>query len=145
MEGRVPGMFITQNTGVPGGGFNVQIRGQNSIANGNDPLYVIDGVPYTSTLLNSLGSNILGKSSNSNIGSPFNYINPSDIESIDVLKDADATAIYGSRGANGVVLITTKKGISGKHQVDINFYSGFGKVTRKNENAEYAAIPADAE
>jgi len=131
MEGRVPGMFITQNTGVPGGGFNVQIRGQNSIANGNDPLYVIDGVPYTSTLLNSLGSNILGKSSNSNIGSPFNYINPSDIESIDVLKDADATAIYGSRGANGVVLITTKKGISGKHQVDINFYSGFGKVTRK--------------
>jgi len=131
LQGRIPGMLITQQTGVPGGGFNIQIRGQNSIANGNNPLYVIDGVPYTSTLLPSLGSNILGGiNSLGNVGSPFNFLNPADIESIDVLKDADATAIYGSRGANGVVLITTKKGKVGKTTIDLNAYSGIGKVTR---------------
>jgi len=121
MEGRVPGMFITQSTGAPGGNFSVQIRGKNSIVNGNDPLYVIDGVPYSSQLLTN--ENLIGNS-----GSPLNFINPADIESIDVLKDADATAIYGSRGANGVVLITTKKGKAGKSQVNVSAYGGIGEI-----------------
>jgi TonB-dependent starch-binding outer membrane protein SusC len=128
LEGRVPGMTIVQNTGVPGGGFTVRIRGQNSIASGNDPLYVIDGVPYSSNLLSGIGSQVLGFNLGNTVGSPLNFINPSDIESIDVLKDADATAIYGSRGANGVVLITTKRGKAGKTSVDINMYQGAGKV-----------------
>jgi TonB-linked SusC/RagA family outer membrane protein len=121
LEGRVPGLIITQNTGAPGGSFKVQIRGQNSISNGNDPFYVIDGVPYPSQLINNL--NGIGNS-----GSPLNFINPSDIESVDVLKDADATAIYGSRAANGAILITTKKGKAGTTRTDINVYSGIGEV-----------------
>lgn len=123
LQGRVPGMIITQKTGMPGGGFTVQIRGQNSIANGNDPLYIIDGVPYVSQLLKNIGP-LAG-------GNPLSFINPSDIESIDVLKDADATAIYGSRGANGVVLITTKKGKFGQTKVDFNIYYGVAEVPRK--------------
>ena len=127
LEGRVSGMMITQQTGVPGGAISVQLRGQNSIANGNDPLYIVDGVPYPSQLLTNLGG------SNSTItmgGSPMNFINTPDIERIEVLKDADATAIYGSKGANGVVIITTKKGAKGKTKLNINLYSGIGKVPK---------------
>ena len=125
LEGRVPGLVIIQNSGVPGSGFNVQIRGRNSISNGTDPLYIIDGVPFTSTPLNATFSGqIIG------YGSPLSYINPSDIESIEVLKDADATAIYGSRGANGIILITTKKGKTGPTKVDFNTYTGYEKTTR---------------
>jgi TonB-dependent starch-binding outer membrane protein SusC len=123
LEGRVPGLVVTQTTGAPGGGFTVQIRGQNSIVNGNDPFYVIDGVPYpseTQSLLNPTLQN----------GSPLNYLNPADIESIEVLKDADATSIYGSQAANGAILITTKKGKPGRMAIDINANSGFGEVTR---------------
>lgn len=119
LEGRVPGLFITQTNGLPGASFRVQLRGQNSIAQGNDPLYVIDGVPYTSTLQQN--NNPAG-------GSPFDFINISDIDNINVLKDADATAIYGSRGANGVILITTKKGKAGKTEITINTSEGVGKV-----------------
>ncbi|ANI90804.1 hypothetical protein A9P82_14530 [Arachidicoccus ginsenosidimutans] len=127
LEGRVTGLEITQQSGVPGAGYEVRIRGQNSISNGNNPLYIIDGVPYMSTSLSSgIGANILKDPT-----SPLNYISPSEIESIDVLKDADATAIYGSRGANGVVLITTKKGKSGRTSLEANVYSGNGKLTRK--------------
>jgi TonB-linked SusC/RagA family outer membrane protein len=125
LAGRVPGMLITQQTGVPGGGINVQIRGQNSISQDNEPFYVIDGVPYTSSLLSNVGGLIIGA------GNPLNYINPADIESVDILKDADATAIYGSRAANGVILITTKKGKSGTSKLDINLYKGISKITRK--------------
>jgi len=125
LEGRVPGLYIQQNTGVPGSSFNIQIRGQNSLrSDGNDPLYIIDGVPFPAASLASDFSAIINK------GSPFSNIDPSDIESIEILKDADATAIYGSRGANGVIIITTKKGKEGKTKVDINFYTGIGKVTR---------------
>ncbi|SIO53721.1 SusC/RagA family TonB-linked outer membrane protein [Chitinophaga niabensis] len=133
---RVPGLVITQQTGVPGGGFKVEIRGQNSLRNspsdnGNIPLYIIDGVPFNSTSLSINGiQSIYPQLSVARGASPLNSINPSDIESIEVLKDADATAIYGSRGANGVILITTKKGRSGQMQVDANFYTGAGKVTR---------------
>ncbi|MBA5791560.1 SusC/RagA family TonB-linked outer membrane protein [Flavobacterium sp. xlx-214] len=113
MQGRMAGVNITQSSGTPGGGFDIQIRGRNSLrTEGNAPLYIVDGVPYSSdsasdrnlTLTILPGGNV----------SPLNSINPNDIESIEVLKDADATAIYGSRGSNGVVLITTKKGTSDK-------------------------------
>lgn len=135
LQGRVPGLEIIQQNGVPGGNFKVRIRGTNSIANGNDPLYIIDGVPYTSTSMSFVetSGNILGSPSPiaSQGSSPLNSLNPSDIESIEVLKDADATAIYGSRGANGVLLITTKKGKIGKTKVDFNFYTGAAKVPNK--------------
>lgn len=131
LEDKVPGLRIIQQTGVSGGTFNVQIRGQNSIANGNDPLYVIDGVPYTSTLLPSQGAPIFGGSNVGTSGNPLNFINMNNIESIDVLKDADATAIYGSRAANGVILITTKKGKAGRLAVDLNVNSGIGKVIKR--------------
>jgi len=125
LQGRVPGVFITQNTGVAGGAVTVQIQGQNSILNGNDPLYVIDGVPYISQLPIVGFENILLN------GNPLNFINVADIESIEILKDADATAIYGSRAANGAILITTKKGKAGNTRVDVNLQQGWGKVTRK--------------
>jgi len=126
LEGRAPGLIITQTTGFSGGLFNVQIRGQNSIFNGNAPLYIIDGVPFTGTAINSqlVGAGINGG------GSAFSNIDPSNIVSIDILKDADATAIYGTRGANGVILITTKKGKAGKSTFNLNAYTGVGEVTR---------------
>jgi TonB-linked SusC/RagA family outer membrane protein len=125
LEGRVPGLSIVQATGMPGTGIAVRIQGQNSIFNGNDPFYVVDGVPYSSQPLQSLspaGGNLAG--------SPFDFINPSDIESISVLKDADATAIYGSRAANGAILITTKKGKIGETKFDLNLQNGWGGITR---------------
>lgn len=125
LEGRVPGMFIRQENGLPGAATTVTIRGGTSISNGSDPLYIVDGVPYPVQSLPS--ANIAGPFGN-NSGNPFSLINSSDIESISVLKDADATAIYGSRGANGVVLITTKKGKAGDVRVDVNLQSGIGQV-----------------
>ncbi|MDR6845601.1 SusC/RagA family TonB-linked outer membrane protein [Flavobacterium granuli] len=127
MQGRMAGVDITQDTGTPGSGFQIKIRGLNSLRQeGNDPLYIIDGVPYSSEIIGY---------SNTSSGiptptSPLNSINPNDIESVEVLKDADATAIYGSRGANGVVLITTKKGKAGKTNVTVSASSGIGKVTK---------------
>lgn len=127
MQGRMAGVNIKQATGVSGGGFDIQIRGQNSIrTEGNAPLYIIDGVPYSAASVGSddTGAVLPGPTS------PLNSINPSDIESIEVLKDADATAIYGSRGANGVVLITSKKGKAGRTKFTANLSGGIGKVTR---------------
>lgn len=135
LQSRVPGLEVIQQTGVPGGNFKVRIRGISSIANGNNPLYIIDGVPYTSTSQSFVenAGNILGGPT-ANLGSsPLNSINPSNIESIEILKDADATAIYGSRGANGVILITTKKGHVGKTKTNVNFYSGVAHVPGKIE------------
>lgn len=142
LEGEVPGLFITQSNGISGGGITVRIQGQNSIQNGNDPLYVVDGVPYISqmpaTVLGGVGilgtsggSTLSGINGNSANGNPMSYLNPSDIENIEVLKDADATAIYGSRAANGAILITTKKGKAGLSRVDINVQSGWGNDIRK--------------
>lgn len=127
LQGRVPGLQIAQSSGVPGSLNVIRLRGINSIANGNDPLYVIDGVPFTSTTLTNQAMIASAQIS------PFSSINPSDIESIEILKDADATAIYGSRGANGVILITTKKGKAGKTAIDVDFYMGEGRVTRTAE------------
>jgi TonB-linked outer membrane protein, SusC/RagA family len=120
LQGRVPGLIITQNSGMPGSSFNINIRGRNSL-NGNEPLIIIDGVPYPSNRLSLLNQTLRG-------GSYLDYFNPADIERIDVLKDADATSIYGSRGANGVILVTTKKGKPGKTRVDVNMYSGFSSA-----------------
>jgi TonB-linked SusC/RagA family outer membrane protein len=132
IQGRVAGIFIEQATGLSGSGIRVQIQGQNSIAYGNDPLYVIDGVPYISQLLTPLNG-ILGSSGGrfGQSGSPLSFLNPLDIERIDILKDGDATAIYGSRAANGAILITTKKGKSDQTLISINAQNGFGKITKK--------------
>ncbi|MDQ6763265.1 MAG: SusC/RagA family TonB-linked outer membrane protein [Bacteroidota bacterium] len=143
LQGRVPGLVVTSTSGLPGSSFSIQIRGQNSLnpdpyntlSPKDNPLFIIDGVPFApqNNNLNQLrsiaspGDNILLNNSYGGI-SPFNSINPSDIESIEVLRDADATAIYGSRGANGVVLITTKKGRAGKTKFNMNIYTGISRV-----------------
>jgi TonB-linked SusC/RagA family outer membrane protein len=132
LEGRVSGLQITQASGMPGANVKVSLRGKNSIENGNDPLYIVDGIPFTSISLSNkyITGGAVGTPPGDGVGlSPFNNLNSSDIESIEVLKDADATSIYGSRGANGVILITTKKGKAGKTKFDFNIYSGAGKVT----------------
>ena len=124
--GRMPGLQITQSQGLAGAPFSVRVRGQNSIAAGNEPLYIIDGVPYDSK---SMSHQYVSQNFNGNL-SPFSLINPSDIESIEVLKDADATAIFGSRGANGVLLITTKRGKEGKTRFNISYNSSAAKITK---------------
>lgn len=137
LQGRVPGLLITQASGISGSGLTVRIQGQNSIGNGNDPLYVVDGVPISSNLPSTGSDGVLGDAFGGIIGvtpsfgNPLNFLNPLDIESIDILKDADATAIYGSRAANGAILITTKKGKSGKAKVDFSLQTGWGEVSRK--------------
>lgn len=128
VQGRVSGVNITQNSGVPGGGFDIQIRGKNSLRReGNDPMYIVDGVVISSENPSRYSSSIMPYSSIS----PLNSINPNDIENIEILKDADATAIYGSRGANGVVLITTKKGKKGKTQLSVNTSYALSRAASK--------------
>lgn len=124
LQGRVTGLFITQNSGMPGGSLDVVIRGKNSVANGRQPLYIIDGVPYI------VPSVTLTPLAQINFD-PLSYINLADIEDFAVLKDADATAMYGSRAANGVVFITTKKPKPGLTKLQANIYGGMGKITRK--------------
>ena len=108
LQGRVPGVVITTNTGSPEGNFTIRVRGTNSIRGGNDPLYVVDGMPVNPSSINS-----------------------QDIESVEVLKDASATAIYGSRGANGVILITTKKGKTGATSVTYDGSYGIQSLIKK--------------
>lgn len=131
IQGRMAGVDIVQRSGTPGGGFNVQIRGKNSLTAGNAPLYVIDGVPFSSQSLST--RDVSGGVLPGADFSPFSFLNPSDIESIEVLKDADATAIYGSRGANGVVLITTKKQRSGQTKYVLSVKSGLGQIAKKQK------------
>jgi len=126
LQAAAPGVFVQQLSGVPGDGFSIQVRGMNSLRpDANEPLYVIDGVPYSSESLST--QSVKGFSLN-NV-SPLNLINPASIQSIEILKDADATAIYGSRGANGVILITTNRT---KHEggfaISLNSYFGLGKA-----------------
>ncbi|KQR70226.1 TonB-dependent receptor [Pedobacter sp. Leaf176] len=127
LQGRMPGVAVTQTGGLPGAGINVQIRGVNSFEKSDRPFYVIDGVPFLSEPVSGAVSGTAAVSAEGQT-SPMNLINPSDIESIEILKDADATAIYGSRGANGVVLITTKKGRAGKTQFSVNANTGMSQV-----------------
>lgn len=140
LQGRVSGLMINSSSGMAGSGISVRIRGENSIKQGNDPLYIIDGVPFISDALNTFeGAN--------GMQNPMSTINPNDIARIDVLKDADATAIYGSRGANGVVLITTKKGKTGDNKVSFNIYSGVSKINRKIDfmnTSQYLQMRKDA-
>ena len=136
LQGRAAGVQITQNSGAPGGSTSIRIRGGNSIQGDNEPLYVIDGIPF--------------KNDGASSGSSFNVLstlNPSDIESISVLKDASSTAIYGSRGANGVVIITTKRGKAGKSTITFDTYYGIQNVRRKYpvlNGREYAQFVNDA-
>jgi TonB-dependent starch-binding outer membrane protein SusC len=135
LQARVPGLFITQGSGNAGGNMQVRIQGQNSMRNGSDPLYIIDGVPIDAVLPSTgidgpLGNGMYAGYIGSQ-GNPLNYLNPLDIESVEVLKDADATAIYGSRAANGAILITTKKGKAGAMKFDLNAETGWGRMTRR--------------
>lgn len=126
LSGRMPGIFVQTTNGLPGGNINIQIRGKGSLLAGTNPLYIIDGVPFESSLINTGDPTTVGNING--IISPLNSLNPQDIESMSILKDADATAIYGSRGTNGVILITTKKGKSGKDKIDINLSNGITEV-----------------
>lgn len=140
LQGRVAGLDISGTTGYPGSSYNIKLRGINSILGGSTPLFIVDGMPFGSESLDQFtGAN--------GTTSPLNSINPADIERIDVLKDADATAIYGSRGANGVVLITTKRGKSGKVKTEARVYSGVSMVNRKVEmlnTQQYLALRREA-
>lgn len=109
MQGRVAGVSINRMSGTPGGDIKIRIRGVNSISGGTDPLVVVDGF----------------------VGGDLNTLNPNDIENIDILKDASATAIYGSRGANGVIIVTTKKAKIGKPSVNVHAYTGISSVSKK--------------
>lgn len=110
LQGKLAGVQINQTTGKPGQGMSVRVRGQLSVSAGSDPLYVVDGFPITGNISN---------------------LNPDEIEDISVLKDAASTSLYGSRAANGVVLITTKKGVKGKTSVGLNVYTGIQEVPKK--------------
>ncbi len=124
LAGRVAGANVTLNSGEPGAGAQIRIRGGTSISASNDPLYVIDGVPLQNNEAEARGFGIGGSPA---LGrNPLNAINPSDIATVTVLKDAAATAIYGSRGANGVVLIETKKGRTGQATMEYETYAAFG-------------------
>ena len=127
MQGRISGVQITSNNGEPGAGVNVLIRGANSIRSNTMPLFVIDGVPLDIQNSSPDGATAAGINTASSATNPLNFLNSSDIESIDILKDASAAAIYGARAANGVVIITTKKGQEGKSSVE---YSAFGTISQ---------------
>lgn len=136
IQGRVPGVQITSAGGAPGSKASIRIRGASSIRAGNDPLIVVDGVPLDGRDVSPGGDIGAGRQPSTN---PLNFLNPNDIESISILKDASATAIYGSRGANGVLLITTKKGTRGKPQLQ---YDGSVGVSWMPENREYNLLDA---
>lgn len=116
MQGKMPGVLIQQSSGQPGAGIVMRIRGSSSIAGGNNPLFVIDGIPQFNADVNANSTNGLAA------------LNPNDVESIEILKDASATAIYGSRAANGVVMVTTKKGKSGEPAITYSGYIGLSQV-----------------
>jgi len=130
LQGRAAGVQVTQNAGAPGSGISVKIRGTNSLRGNNEPLYVVDGV-----IISSAGEDVIAAGGVGNSGQEtqngLNGINPRDIESIQVLKDASATAIYGSRGANGVVLITTKQGVKGKVKINSFIKTSIRTIDKK--------------
>lgn len=123
LQGRAAGVQVTQQNGKLGQGINIRIRGSASVSAGNEPLYVVDGIPLITTNLSSNGAQT----------NPLTDLNINDIESIEILKDASAAAIYGSRASNGVVLITTKRGKSGKSKIEFGYMTGLQNPTRKME------------
>lgn len=124
LQGRAAGVQVTQNSGTPGSGISVRVRGAASISASNEPLYVVDGLPVITGSTSQLGA---GNQQTNGL----NDINPNDIETIEVLKDAASAAIYGSRASNGVVLITTKRGKSGKARIDVDYYTGTQSVWKR--------------
>ncbi|MEJ8757324.1 TonB-dependent receptor [Pontibacter sp. H259] len=138
LQGRAAGVYINQGSGKLGSGVNIRVRGAASVSASNQPLYVVDGIPVTSTDLGSTNTEPLN---------PIADINPNDIESIEILKDASAAAIYGSRASNGVVIITTKRGKAGKTNVNFNYYTGWSRPTKIREflnAAEYKELFSEA-
>lgn len=129
IQGRTAGVMVINNTGTPGGASTVRIRGNSSIRAGNNPLFVVDGIPLSGT--SARPGSPGGYASDG--GNPLNYLNPNDIASMDILKDASATAIYGSRGANGVVIITTKRGQTGAPTLNVSASTGFSSLLKKPE------------
>ena len=129
IQGKAAGVQITTASGEPGAGVNIRIRGSSSVRADNNPLFVVDGVPLSGGDISAEGADI-GRGSQSS-RNPLNFLNPSDIESIDILKDASATAIYGSRGANGVVLITTKSGKGLQSTLDFNSSVSVGTMANR--------------
>lgn len=131
LQGKAAGVTVTSNGGQPGGGVSVKVRGVTSI-NSNDPLFVIDGVPFVGgNTSSSSGYAGLGGGDGQTGNSVMAMLNPNDIESIDVLKDASAQAIYGSQAANGVILVTTKKGKQGEGKINYEMYTGVSEVAKK--------------
>jgi TonB-dependent starch-binding outer membrane protein SusC len=137
LRGKLAGVQVTQSSGEPGAGLAVRIRGNSSVRSGNEPLIVVDGIPLSGGDLSPAGAEIVGLGSSS-ARNPLNFVNQNDIESISILKDASSTAIYGSRGANGVVLITTKKGKS--KQPELNFNSN---VSVSNYSSKFKLLSSD--
>lgn len=130
LQGKLAGVSVTNNSGQPGGGVALRVRGLTSI-NSNDPLIVIDGVPFTSNTVSSSGYDGLGGGRGQTGNSFLANLNPNDIESVDVLKDASAQAIYGSQGANGVIMITTKKGKTAEGKVTYDGSYGTSVITQR--------------
>ncbi|MEE1961249.1 SusC/RagA family TonB-linked outer membrane protein [Allomuricauda taeanensis] len=129
IQGKTAGVQITQSSGEPGAGINVRIRGTSSVRSNNNPLFVVDGMPLSGEDTSAGGADVgTGTSSAKN---PLNFLNPNDIESISILKDASATAIYGSRGANGVVIITTKSGKTGKGMFEFTSNLSYSTPAKK--------------
>ena len=155
LQGKVAGVSVTNNSGSPGSAASVRVRGTTSISGTNEPLYVIDGVPISgdATGKSTSGQPLVGKDgfsssggSGNNAVSPLSMINPSDIESIDILKDASATAIYGSRGANGVIIITTKSGKKGEGRVSYENFTSISTIANKLDVLDlqqYATLKTD--
>lgn len=143
LQGRIAGVQITNNSGAPGGAVSIRIRGNSSITGSNEPLYVIDGIQFQGDGNTVAGFDWAGGANGQNRVNPLSTINPNDIVSIEVLKDASASAIYGSRGANGVVLITTRRGKAGQANITYDGYYGVQTLPRKidmmnlREYAEY--------
>ena len=126
LQGAVAGLNVSVSSGQPGATSNIRIRGGNSITGGNEPLYVIDGL----IVYNDVASTSTGASGSDAALDPLSFLNPSDIENIEVLKDVSATAIYGTRGANGVIIITTKKGSHGKNNISYTGTFGWSKASK---------------
>ena len=125
LQGRAAGVMVQSNTGIPGGSVTVRVRGQGSITAGNDPLYIVDGIQMNTR-----------NDANFTQSNPLAFLNPNDIESIEVLKDAATAAIYGAQASNGVVLITTKKGKKGRTKIDVNYFTGVSQPLKMLDVAD---------
>ena len=131
LQGRAAGVQVTQSTGVAGAGFSVRVRGTGSVSAASEPLYIVDGVPIISGGGGDGGGQVGGGINAGFQLNPLADFNPSDIETLEILKDAAATAQYGSRGSNGVVVITTRKGKAGKTKFNASYFTGIEMVTHK--------------